>query len=608
MNERLDFLKEKASLLSQKPGVYLMKNNKNEIIYIGKAKSLRNRVSTYFQGVVNHAIKTYKLVENIYDFDVIITKSELDALVLEANLIKMHSPKYNILLKDAKGFNYIKITKGDFPKITYALQANDKNADYLGPFTSDYTVKQTVEEVNRIFQLPTCKRNFPQDFAKHRPCLNFHIHRCTGVCMGKISSQEYKTQIEDALEYIKNGSKQSIQMLQEQMNKAAEELDFELAAKLRDRIRAIEKAANEQTIISNKTIDFDIVAINERNEKAAAAIIKYRSGRLMDKENFYLGDVYEHTAMLSDFLIEYYRTKEHLPKEIYLDDVPDDIELIQQYFNTLAERKVSLITPKRGEMLAQCMLAKANAEEYLILRFGRKAETNNVLKELAKLLGLSSVPNLIESYDISNVGESNIVGGMITYKNGKPYRKGYRRFQIKTVDGTDDYASMKEMLRRRFKRYLDGDEGFSPLPDLILLDGGKGHLSVGAEVLREFSLSIPIFGMVKDDKHRTRAIASFGGEIEIKSTHSVFLFLTGIQDEVHRFTIEYQRKRHKKTTFETKLTAIHGIGDAKATAIMKRFKTKQALINASPEELSKVAKIPLTKANELSLYIKEIFS
>ncbi len=606
MNDRLPFLRDKANNLPLEPGVYLMRNADGEIIYVGKAKALKNRVTSYFRSNSQHTLKTLKLVDKIRDFDFIVTKTELDALVLECSLIKLHQPKYNILLKDDKGYNYIKITRGDFPRISYTLNTNDKDADYIGPYTSGYTVKQAVEEANTMFMLPTCRRKFPADFNKERPCLNRDIKRCMGVCEGKISSEEYKKIIADAVEYLKNGSKASVEELTAQMEAAAENLEFEKAARLRDRIAAIERLSSRQSILNYKS-DYDIVGAAQNVGMASVAVIKYRAGRLVDKQNYFLGEEYDGAEMRRDFLLNYYSASDDVPREIYVDEEFNDSELLTELLKEKLGHTVKFIVPHRGEGMAQVLLAKKNAGEYLALRVGRTAKEIAALEDLKSLLGLDKVPNIIESYDISNFGESGRVGGMIVYRNGRPFKAGYRKFAIKEVVGQNDYACMQEVLRRRLTRYLEKDEAFSPLPDLILLDGGQGHVSAVSEVLDELKIDVPLFGLVKDSKHRTRAIAKSGGEIEIKSNRALFALLTEIQDEVHRFSITFQRARHKQETYSLELCEVKGIGEAKARALLKAFKTKKAMKAASPEELQAAAKISSDKARELYDFIQERF-
>ncbi|MBR4305630.1 MAG: excinuclease ABC subunit C, partial [Ruminiclostridium sp.] len=460
----------------------------------------------------------------------------------------------------------------------------------------------------RIFTLPSCNKVFPRDFRKQRPCLNYHIKRCMGVCTGKIKQDEYQGIVNSAIEYIKNGSKQSIEQLTVQMNEAAENLEFEKAAKLRDRINAIQKMTNGQEIMSDKTYNFDVIALAQNVGLASVAVIKYRDGRISDKENFYIGDEYDNAQMHSDFLVEYYSKREdEIPKQIYIDTEIDDNELLCEYFSALAGRKVSISVPKRGEIYSKILLAKTNASEYLSMVVGRTARELNALEDLAALLGLSKIPTIIESYDISNLGEDSRVGGMIVYRNGRPYKAGYKKFAIKTVIGQNDYACMQEVVERRIKRYLDGDESFSPLPDLILLDGGKGHVSSVQHVLDKLGVDIPLFGLVKDEKHRTRAIAASGGEIQTNANKKLFALLTNIQDEVHRFSLSFQQQKHKKKTYELELTKIKGIGEAKALALIKHFKTKQALKEAEIIEIATVAKINKEKATEVAKYIEENF-
>lgn len=606
LNDRLGFLREKSNKLSLSPGVYLMKDKTGKIIYVGKAKALKNRVTTYFHALESHNAKTRKLVDNIYDFDFIVTSSELDALVLECSLIKQYNPKYNILLKDDKGYNYIKITKEPYPRISYALNCKDEKAEYLGPFTSGFTAKQAVEEANRIFMLPSCHKVFPRDFRKERPCLNYHIKRCIGVCTGKIKQEEYNEMIRSAIEYMQNGSKASVEQLTEQMYEASENLEFEKAAKLRDRINAIEKMKDSQEIFSDKTFDFDVIALAQNVELASVAVMCYRGGRITDKVNFFIGDEYESGQMLSDFMIGFYSERpERLPKIIYLDKQPDDSAVLEEYFASLCGHKVTLTVAQRGEGLSRVLLAKKNASEYLSMKVGRTVKEINALEDLAKLLGLSKIPTVIESYDISNLGEDSRVGGMVVYRNGRPYKAGYRKFTIKNVVGQNDYACMQEVIRRRLQRYLDGDESFAPLPDLILLDGGKGHVSAVHKVLDDMNISVVLYGLVKDEKHRTRAIAAEGEEIQINANKKLFSLLTNIQDEVHRFSLSFQQQTHKKKTYELELTKIKGIGEAKALALIKHFKTKQALKEATADEIAAVAKIKSDKANEVQLFIRD---
>lgn len=606
MNERLPYLREKANKLPMCPGVYLHKDKNGLIIYVGKAKLLKNRVTSYFRSSSQHNAKTLKLIERIYDFDFICTSTELDALVLECSLIKLHQPKYNILLKDDKGYNYIKISRESFPRITYALNTNDENADYIGPFTSGFTVKQTVEEANSIFMLPTCSKKFPAAFGKERPCLNYDIKKCMGLCRGKMTLDEYRRIIDEAIDYIKNGSKPTVELLTKEMEDAAEALEFEKAARLRDRIAALTRLSSSQKILDYKQ-NYDIVGGAQNVGLASFAVIKYRGGRLVDKENFFIGDEYDPAAMRRDFLLSYYSSREDIPKEIYIDENFEDEELITQLLKERTGHAIKFIVPQRGDGLSQVVLAKNNANEYLALKVGRTAKEISSLEDLKTLLGLEKIPYIIESYDISNFGEDGRVGGMIVYRNGRPFKAGYKKFTIKTVVGQNDYACMQEVLRRRMQRYLDGDESFAPLPDLILLDGGKGHIAAVAEVFDEMGIDVPLFGLVKDSKHRTRAIAKAGGEIQVSANRALFALLTNIQDEVHRFSISFQRVKHKQKNYTLELTQVPGIGQAKAQALLKTFKTKQGMKNADVSQLRAAAKISEEKAQELYRFIQERF-
>ena len=425
--------------------------------------------------------------------------------------------------------------------------------------------------------------------------------------MGKISAEEYQKTVSEALNFIKSGSKESVEYLRREMEEAAENLDFERAAVLRDRINAITRSVKTQSIQTQRDLSCDVFAVSQNMKLTSIAVVKYRLGKLIDKENFYIGDEYDENLMRSEFLIQYYSNGKEIPKLIYLDGESEDNTLLEEYFRGICGHKVTITVPKRGEGLVLTTLAKSNADEYLSLRVGRTSREITALQDLQKLLGLPKTPVLIESYDISNMGEQTRVAGMITYRNGRPYKIGYRKFNIKEVVGVDDYACMQEVIRRRFKRYLDGDDGFAELPDLILLDGGKGHVNAVREVLDSLNINVSLFGLVKDDKHRTRAISDGGEEIQINANRNLFKLLTEIQDEVHRFSIDYQRKKHKQSQYELELTKVKGIGEKKALTLLKKYKTKQAIREATVEELMEAAKINRETAENLHLYIQEIF-
>ena len=590
INERLPFLREKTAKLTLSPGCYIMKNKQNEIIYIGKAKNLRNRVTSYFRKGADHLPKVAKMVSLVNDYDFIVTDSEYEALVLECSLIKLHKPKYNILLKDDKGYSYIKISNEEYPRITYELQKENDRAEYIGPFTSGYTAKQAVIEANKVFMLPTCKKKFPADFKKSRPCLNHFIKQCSGVCQGNISKEEYNETVSQAVEYIRSGSQVSVEKLTEAMYKASDELNFELAGRLRDRIEAIKNGAQNQKIFDENLKNVDVVGISVNGENACASVIMYRNGRLCDKADFFLGEADDMETMRENFILQYYCDKDMIPREILLDGEIPDIVMTEKYLREISQRAVTLSVPKRGSLLRLTTLAKNNASEFLALKVGRNAKEINALEELTKVMGLKKTPLYIECYDISNLASADMVAGMIVFENGRPNKKYYKKFSIKTVYEQNDYACMREVLERRFKNYFEKtDEGFSRMPDLIFLDGGKGHVNAVKPLHEEMGIDVPLYGLVKDSNHRTRAIATSGGEISVSKNRSAFNLITQIQDEVHRFSVSYQAKRHKKSTYQMELTKVKGIGDAKAKKLIMYFKTTENLKNADVSPLKTVA-------------------
>lgn len=607
INPRLEFLRDKTAKLTLSPGVYIMKDENLKIIYIGKAKNLRNRVTSYFRKGADHLPKVAKMVSLVYDYEFIVTDSEYEALVLECSLIKLHKPKYNILLKDDKGYSYIKISNEPYPRITYTLQKENDKAEYIGPFTSGYQAKQAVEEANRVFMLPTCKKKFPQEFKKQRPCLNHHIKRCSGVCQGNIPQDEYNETVAQAVEYIRTGSQVSVESLTKAMLKASDELNFELAARLRDRINAIQNGAKNQKIFDENLKNVDVVGISINGENACASILKYRNGRLSDKVDFFLGETESDEVMRENFLLQYYHSCDVIPREILLDgDIPD-LVMTEKYLRKISERAVTLSVPKRGSLLRLTTLAKNNASEYLSIKVGRTGKEIVALEELRKVIGLEKTPQYIECYDISNLASSDMVAGMVVFENGRPNKKFYKKFSIKTVFQQDDYACMREVLQRRFRNYFEKtDEGFARLPDLIFLDGGKGHVNAVSPLLEEMGINVPIFGLVKDDKHRTRAIATGGGEISVSKNRSAFNLITQIQDEVHRYSITYQATRHKKSTYQMELTKVKGIGEVKAKKLVVYFKTIEELKKADPQKLMAVAGVGERTAKELYEIIKEL--
>jgi len=607
-NDRIGFLAEKAHQLPLEPGVYLMRDKNGKIIYVGKAKALRNRVSSYFRSLEKHTDKVFSMVMNVWNFDTIICDSEFEALVLECSLIKQNNPKYNILLKDDKGYHYVQIWPKEWSRITAQKSKPQEGARVIGPYTSSYAVTQTVDEVNKVFCLPTCTRKFPQELGKGRPCLNHHIHLCMGVCTGKISLEEYQETIEQAVDFINGGSAETLKRLQQQMEEAAENLEFEKAARYRDRINAISKIGERQKVFMTKNEDMDAIAFAQDGEQSCGVILKIRDQRLKDKQEFLLGknEILTLAEARRELVMRYYASgNEDIPKLIAIDEDFEDRELIEQLLREKAGHKVELHIPQRGDSKKLVEMARNNASQTLAHNKPYSNRDVAALDELARLLGLANPPKYIEAYDISNIGSATVVAGMVVFEDGHPLKNAYKRFSIKTIDGTDDYGSMREVLTRRFSHYLEEREEpkttFARLPDLILLDGGKGHVAAIEPLLRDMGIQVPVFGMVKDDKHKTRAIAMDGGEIAIASHRSAFTLVSKVQEEVHRFSIAYSRSKHQKTGFALTLTTIPGIGQTRAKKLFDHFKTVKAMKNASLEELQ--AAPGMTSATAKALYM-----
>lgn len=607
MNPKMKILRKKAMSLPLLPGVYIMKNADGEIIYIGKAKALKNRVSQYFGSQNRHPIKVRKMVENVDRFDYIVTGSEFEALVLECSLIKQHSPKYNILLKDDKGYSYIRISEGEYRKISAVFNKKDDGSEYIGPYLSSYSVRQSVDAANKIFKLPQCNKVFPRDFGKSRPCLNYYISQCCGLCTGKIKKSDYDEAVDGAIAFLKGDSRDIIADLRAKMEKAAEELDFEQAAKLRDRINSIERIKEKQKVVYKSVEEQDVFATADIDGSVCLAVLRFSNGRLFDSEHFFFDDPGDKEGMRSDFITSYYSMRDNIPKRVTVDGEVADRELLEQWLSEKKGKKVTVFVPARGEQLEIVNMCRKNAEEKLAIKKGRTGREIAVLDELKDLLGLQKTPEYIESYDISHTAGQDSVAGMIVFKGGKPYRKAYKRFSIKSFDGNDDYRAMNEVLTRRFSEYeksKDSTEGFGKLPDLILLDGGVGQVHAVEPVLREFGLKIPLFGMVKDNRHRTRAISGDGGEIAINSKRQVFTLVSEIQNEVHRFSVAYHHQKHAKRGLSLSLTEIEGVGEKRASALLKYFKTMTAIKNAEVDELSKAPGITSAVAQNIYDYYR----
>lgn len=595
---RLSRLKKRANRLPLLPGVYIMKNKNDEIIYIGKAKALKNRVTQYFGGGSGHTAKVRKMVSNVDHFEYIVCDSEFEALILENSLIKQNQPKYNILLKDDKGYSYVKITNDKWKKITFSRSA-DKRGEYIGPYSSLYVVKETVDEARKIFKLPDCGRSFDKP---SKPCLNYHIGICDAPCRGKMSLGSYLENVNAAVDFIKHGGADSETEaeLNKKMLAAAERLDFETAAKLRDRINAMKRIREKQKVVRATYKSEDVIASALLGETAAVSVFIFRNYRLCDKQVFLFDGISDRESLYEEFLQRYYLEKEDIPSRVLIDSSAD-FSAPERWLTEKSGHNVSFINPKLGEQKALLDMCLNNAAETLSQKAERTGREMSVLDELARLLGLPSAPRYIEAYDISNTAGSENVAGMIVYKDGRPFKPAYKRFKIKSFLGQDDFRSMAEVLDRRFTEYEKGeDEGFAVLPDLILLDGGLGQMSAVRPVLEKHGITVPLFGMVKDSKHRTRAIAAEGGDISIKSNRAAFTFITGIQDEVHRFAIGYHKQRRSKSMLASELTEIEGIGKARAAALLKHFKTVKAIKAATADELA--AAPGMTKAAADAVY------
>ena len=597
--EKLRELKNKANRLPLQAGVYIMKNKDGEIIYIGKAKALKNRVTQYFGSGNQHTEKVRRMVSNVDNFEYIICDSEFEALILENSLIKQNQPKYNILLKDDKGYFYIKITDEKWKRIETA-KSTDGKGEFIGPYNSGYIVKETVDEARKIFKLPDCNRNFD---TVTRPCLNYHIGLCDAPCRGKLSLNDYLENINSARDFIKHGDTEglSIEALTEKMNTAAENLQFETAAKLRDRINAIKKIREKQKVVSISYKSQDIIATAFIGETACVEVLVFRNYRLSDKKHYFVNGFTDKTAVYNEFLQQYYLESLDIPSRIVIDTDANELNIIERWLSEKSGKKTEFINPKQGEQLKLLNMCLNNAAENLSEKTERTGREMSALNELGSLLGLNFTPRYIESYDISNTAGSENVAGMIVFTDGRPDKTRYKRFKIKGFIGQDDYRSMAEVLDRRFSEYEKGeDEGFSTLPDLILLDGAKGQINAVLPVMKKYNLDIPIFGMVKDSKHRTRAIATTGGDIAIKSNKRAFKLVTDIQDEVHRFAIGYHKKLQSKTMIKSELLDIEGVGKTRAAALIKHFGSIKKIKEADITELSAVK--GMTKASARAVF------
>lgn len=597
-DQRKNELKQKANTLPLTPGVYIMKDKQGEIIYIGKAKALKNRVTQYFGSDTNHNIKVRKMVMNVSDFDYILCDTEFEALLLENSLIKQNQPKYNILLKDDKGYHYVKITDDKWKKIEWVKQ-RDKTGKYIGPYHSGAMVKKAVDEALKVFGLPDCNRSFDKP---SKPCLNFHIGRCSGPCRGNIALSEYLEAVDSAVAFIKNGGygEEDIKNLKLKMEEAAENLDFEYAAKLRDRIEAVTKVSQRQKVISSTHKNQDVFACAIVGNLACVQMLKFRDFHLTDQEHFMFEDTSSKAELYSEFILRFYSRGNDIPQSVIIDELPESFDITEKWLCETAGINVKLSVPQKGEQRKLIDMCLSNAAEALSKQIERTGKETAALTELGELLGMETAPRYIESYDISNTSGSENVAAMVVFCDGRPLRVNYRKFKIKGFLGQDDYRSMAEVLDRRLCEYEKGeDEAFKVLPDLILLDGGKGQISAVLPILHKHNIAIPMFGMVKDSKHRTRAIASSGGDISIKPTRRAFTLVTKIQDETHRFAISFHKKRRSDAMTKSELLDIPGVGEKRLRALFGHFKTLKNIKKATVEELFSVQGIDKKTAQNI---------
>lgn len=597
-------LKGELARLPDKPGVYIMHSSDGTVIYVGKAKILKNRVRQYFHDPKRHTPKVRAMVSNIVYFEYIITDSEIEALVLECNLIKKYRPKYNILLKDDKQYPYIKVTINErYPRIFMTRTLKNDGAKYFGPFAGTSTVKNTIELASKIFCPPVCNRKFPQDIGKGRPCLNYHIKTCFAPCTGNVSEEEYRRVFYGICDFIGGDHRKLLQELEAQMKEASAAMEFERAADIRDKITAIRHLDEKQKIVnSDHMADMDMIAIVRVGDTAFCEVFFVRAGKVTGRENFRLSGTAdsELDEITSDFITQFYRDAAYVPPEILTDTETADKEVICEWLSGRRGKKVRVYAPVRGEKRKIVDMVRKNAQtaaDNYMAAEKRFEEKNAVLAELCKATGLEKEPEYIEAYDISNISGTDNVGSMVVFKNGRPARSRYRHFNIKSFEGANDYKAMQEVLYRRLKRAYDEqkaiengeleekDAKFLPLPDLMLIDGGSGHLAAANEMLEMMSADIPAFGMVKNDRHRTRALVSKDGEISISPTGSVFKLITAIQDEAHRSAITHHRKQRAKNMTRSELDGIAGVGEKRKASLLAHFKSVEAVKHASIEEL-----------------------
>lgn len=586
-------LHQKVLALPKEPGVYIMKNARGEVIYVGKAKALKNRVSQYFQNEARHTPKTRKMVSHIDDFDIIVCGSEFEALVLENSMIKKYKPKYNILLKDDKGYPFIRVATHQ-PYATFSVVGRIQKdaARYLGPYGGRSAAFQAIDTVSRVMGLRTCRRVLPRDIGKERPCLNAQLGRCCAPCSGNISEEEYAERVSQATRILQGDYQDLAAALECEMYEASEEMRFERAAELRDRYRAIMRIGQQQKVVASGFADMDVVAFVQGQTRGCLVTLHYLSGNLHEKEYTMTDGTSEDDAAeaIGGYIKQYYALRGTVPELVLLSHEIEDMDAVAEFLGSIAGKKITLSVPQRGKRRELMELARKNAREEIVRVETGSERRMKSLELFGQMMGLEETPETMEAYDISNLNGTNTVGSMIVFENGRPKKSNYRRFKIQSVaNGQDDYRAMEEMLLRRMQRWADGDEKFSELPSVFLIDGGLGHVRVAKRVLDRFACDRPVFGMVKDDHHRTRGLVSPDGrEFGISTVPAVFALVGRIQEEVHRFAIEYQRSLRRSDTVKSQLESIPGIGQKRREALLRSFKSIAAIRNASVEQLSQV--------------------
>jgi len=597
-------LKDKAHTLPMEPGVYLMQDRSGQVIYVGKAKKLRNRVSQYFVDSASHSPKTRKMVRLIDRFDVIVAASEFEALVLECSLIKRHMPKYNILLKDDKGYPYLRMDlREDYPVVTMVNRVLDDGAEYYGPFGGRHITQQLLDTVRLTFKLPGCSKKFPKDIGKERPCLNFHMNNCDGWCRACKSPESYRQIMKQVAMVLQGRYRQVADQIRIEMEEAAQALEFEQAAALRDRMLALENLDKKQLVTAGSMSHTDVIGYYQSEAKGCFAVLHFVDGSLLDKdyEIVPVSDTVEEAV--SALVKQYYLTRNFAPKEILLPCEMEDAELLEQLLLQNLQKRVRIRVPQRGDNVRLVELAEKNAREEAERVTTREERAAGTLVLLQNMLGLAKLLSRMEAFDISNTAGSDIVASMVVFQDGKPLKRDYKRFQIRDLKDQNDYASMEQVLTRRFTRYLQQDPGFSAAPDLVLIDGGTTHAGVAAGVLERLGLDFPVFGMVKDHRHRTRALVTADGrEIGIQNAPAVFALIGQIQEETHRFAISYHRSLQSKRLRESVLDQIPGIGEIRKKALLKKFKSVTAIERAEVEELCQV--LPMKQAQAVYEYFR----